>query len=209
VRRVLLVCVLAALVAAAPALADGDPASDVLFSQQIFLPFDARTSTAAVKNLIDTVYAANAAGVKVRVAIIAKPADLGAVPGLFGKPERYARFLGGEITFGWKGLVLIAMPTGLGISRSYHPAPREQATVAKVKPKPGAGVDDLATAAADAVRRLAAAEGHRLPGVSTPRRGGSTDTRDRIIIGVSAAVAAAVVGGLVLLRRQRANRSRG
>jgi hypothetical protein len=198
------VAVLVAAVAAGPALGDGDPASDILFTQPVFLPFTASPTSPEAKALKQTVVAANRAGVKVRVAIIASRQDLGAVPSLFGQPTRYARFLGGEISFGWKALVLVAMPAGLGISRSFHPAPAELAVVQKVKPQPG--VTGLERSAELAVRRLAAAKGHRLP-VPTVSGGGSSDTRDRIVIGVAAAVAAALAGAVVFLRRRRRARS--
>ena len=162
-----------------------------------------------MQELVNTVAAANRAGVKVRVAVIADKIDLGAVPGLFDKPERYARFLGGEISFGWKGLVLIAMPGGLAVSRSFHPAPQENAIVSKVKPK-ATDTNGLAAAGAEAVRRLAAADGKKLA-VAAPQTakesGGGSRTRDRIVIAVAAVVGAALVGALVLLVRRRRPRS--
>lgn len=199
-RRALAAALLVAALAAAPALADGDPASDVLFTQPVFLPFTASPASAEAKALNETVVRANRAGVKVRVAIIGSRQDLGAVPSLFGQPTRYARFLGGEVSFGWKGLVLVAMPVGLGISRSFHPAPAELAVVQKVKPQPG--VTGLERSAEIAVRRLAASKGHRLPAPKVSG-GGSSDTRDRIVIGVAAAVVAALAGAVVFLRRRR------
>jgi hypothetical protein len=204
VRRALGLALVAAALLAGPARADGDPASDVLFSQQVFLPYSAPVSSADVQDLVNTVAAANRAGVEVRVAVIATKTDLGAVPGLFGKPERYARFLGGEISFGWKGLVLIVMPDGLAISRSFHPAPRELAIVRRVKPA-AADANALARAGAEAVRKLAAAQGKRLA-PPPPRKSGSR-TRDRIVIAAAAVVGGALVAGLVLLTRRR-SRSR-
>jgi hypothetical protein len=207
-RRALCLALAAAALLAGTARADGDPASDVLFSQQVFLPYSAPVSSPEVQELVNTVAAANRAGVKVRVAVIATKIDLGAVPGLFGKPERYARFLGGEISFGWKGLVLIAMPSGLAVSRSFHPAPRENAIVSKVKPE-ATDANGLAAAGAEAVRRLAAADGKKLvvAAPQTAKSGGGSRTRDRIVIAVAAVVGAALVGAIVLLARRRRSRS--
>ena len=96
-RRVALAASLAALVAlvlVASALADADPASDVLYTQPVFYSLEQLPSNAAQQRLNEVVKSATNAGYPVRVALIAKPSDLGGVTALWGKPHQYARFLG-------------------------------------------------------------------------------------------------------------------
>src|SRR5262249_17353430 len=76
----------------ATALADGDPASDFLLSQTTFLPFDSNISKEDGDRLNELVAEAKKRGYTIRVAIIGKPFDLGAVPSLWAKPKTYARF---------------------------------------------------------------------------------------------------------------------
>ena len=50
------------------------------------------------------------------MALIASPTDLGAIPSLFAKPQRYANFLDVEISFfGGKQPLLVVMPNGYGV----------------------------------------------------------------------------------------------
>ena len=51
-------------------------------------------------------------GYRVKVAVIASGADLGAIPSLFGKPTEYSRFLGVELSMYYVGPLLIVMPAG-------------------------------------------------------------------------------------------------
>jgi len=78
VRRAALLAALAVgLLAVSAAQANGDPASDVLITQQVFLPFEAPISKSASDDLTKTVAAANKRGFKIRVAVIAFTGDLG------------------------------------------------------------------------------------------------------------------------------------
>jgi hypothetical protein len=176
-----------ALLAASVARADGDPASDYLITRQTFLPFNAKIPQAQVDQLNGIVADANEKGFKIRVAIISKPFDLGAVPSLWRKPKTYARFLGQELTFVYKNRLLIAMPNGYGVSRGGKALPDAQRVVDTL-PAPGSGGPALAAAATRAVRRLAADSGVT---AEIPSSSEST-TDDRLVI-AGAAV------GLVLL----------
>src|SRR5689334_16901388 len=100
-----------------PALADGDPASDFLLSQSTFLPFDASITKEQTDQLNELVTESKKRGYPIRVAIIGKPFDLGSVPSLWAKPTTYARFLGQELFFVYKGRLLVVMPNGFGVSR--------------------------------------------------------------------------------------------
>src|SRR4051812_905667 len=137
----------AAALAAPAARADGDPASDFLPARDVFLSFSEGSSfTSGGKQLVDAVTKANAAGYRIKVAVIGTPTDLGAVGGLFGEPQRYAEFLGQELTFVYKGRLLIAMPAGFGVSVGGKPAPAEQGALRGIEP--GAGISGLDEAAA-------------------------------------------------------------
>ena len=186
--RWLLVLAIAAVCLAAPAaaLADGDPASDVLLYQQVYLPYRA-PSAAAKSNLTAVVAAANKAGYPIRVAVIQSPTDLGSIPQLFGKPTTYASFLAQELAFGYRKRVLVVMPAGFGFSpglvkatgaqgdsgTGYAPVPdvREMKLVAKFPKPAGSSPDQLAAAAGQAVRALAKADGHTLPAHPAPPTG--------------------------------------
>jgi hypothetical protein len=141
------------------ALADGDPASDVLASQPLFLPSDGNIPVAERDRLAGLVRSAQQAGFPIRVALITTPADLGSVTELWRKPGSYARFLGQELNFVYRGDLLVVMPNGLGLSRvGGRPAASAlPASLAVIRPGRAP-----AAAAATAVQALAAAAGHRL-----------------------------------------------
>jgi hypothetical protein len=177
----------AALALPGAARGNGDPASDVLLSSQVFLPFEAPISKAAANDLKETVAAANKKGYKIRVAVIAFTGDLGTAVSLWRHPQDYAKFLGSEIAFVYSNRLLIAMPSGFGFYDGKHSVSKEQPALAKVKP--GSTPTPLTESAARAVRAVAAAQGIT---VSKPSSGSSA-TRDRIIL------IAAVLAFLVVL----------
>ena len=77
------------------ARADGDPASDVLLGQDVFLPYS--PVSPAVQQRLYAVAAARRAGYPIKIALIGAATDLGVVPSLFGKPAGYAQFLSAEL----------------------------------------------------------------------------------------------------------------
>jgi hypothetical protein len=189
--RALAVAVVAACLAA-PARADGDPASDYLITRQTFLPFNTKIPKAEVDALNGIVADANEKGFKLRVAIISKPFDLGAVPSLWRKPKTYARFLGQELAFVYKNRLLIVMPNGYGVSRGGKALPDAQSVVDTL-PAPGTGGPALAAAATRAARRLAADAGVT---AEVPSSSGST-TGDRLVIaGAAIGLVLLIVAGL-------------
>jgi hypothetical protein len=111
VRRLLATCLLAAAVCVPAARADGDPASDVLFSETVYLPVSSRVSSDLARQLVSV------ARPKLKVAVIAAPIDLGAIPSLFGRPQWYARYLGSELRFVFGGRLLVVMPQGAALSQ--------------------------------------------------------------------------------------------
>jgi hypothetical protein len=153
--------VAACVLAGAPrALADGDPASDILVAQDVFLPWDGHISTASQEALMHTVAAANKAGFEIRVAVIASPTDLGTVTEFWQKPGEYGPFLGTELSDLWGGQLLVVMPNGFGLYGPGSGSHKLTTAEAAVKaPTPGTG-DHMAQAAIDAVEQLAEADGH-------------------------------------------------
>jgi hypothetical protein len=146
--------VVGAVLFAGSAAADGDPASDVLYLQDVFLPYKA-PSKDATKTLDAAIAKANASGYRIKVAVIGSKLDLGTAGPLFGRPDEYARFLGAEIQFFYQGHLLVVMPGGYGVLYAKHSIAVPARLLADLH-KPGSNVDDLARAAADAVTRLAA-----------------------------------------------------
>jgi len=188
-RRLLAAVVVAGCIAVPAAHADGDPASDYLLSQSTFLPFDANIPKAQAEQLNAIVADAKQKGFAIRVALIAKRFDLGAVPSLWLKPKTYARFLGQELFFVYKGRLLVVMPNGYGSSRGGQPLTSAQ-RVLDTLPKPGEGGAALAAAATRAVRKLAAQNGVQ---VEIPAATSSTKTsHDRLVL-------VAIVGAIVVL----------
>jgi hypothetical protein len=162
--------ILALLFAVAPAVAraDGDPASDVLVTQQLFLPWDARVPTAEQARLQGMLQAAADRGYQIRVALIASASDLGSVTELWRQPQNYAEFLGQELSLLYHGRVLVVMPDGIGLYRAGGLLAAERAALGRTAPP--TATTGLATAASDVVGTLAAAAGHALPTTSaTPQ----------------------------------------
>jgi len=201
VKTLVILAAAAALLTPGAARADGDPASDVLLTQDVFLTYSVRIPEEQAAELRAVVKAAKQAGVPVRVAVIATPADLGAVPVLFGQANRYAKFLGSEIRFVYPGRLLVVMPNGYGVSRRGEPIAPEQRAVDTLA-KPGSGGTALASGAAAAIRRLATLHGKRLHVAAQPKKGGST-TRDRLEILAIALCGLAVVAIFAVPRRRR------
>lgn len=209
-RRGTLVVVFAAacaLLLAPAALADADPASDVLYTQSVFYSFDRLPSDAAQARLNETVKRAKKAGYPIRVALIATAPDLGGVTLLWGKPRQYARFLGLELTYTFKGPLLVVMPAGLGYN---EPGKSPKAAYALLRSvRLGSGDDAQADAAVEAISRLAAAAGHP---IKVPPRGSSSSdhtTRNRLIIALAGLVLAQVLVAIHLLRRRGAPSTEG
>ena len=198
-RRLLAVALLAGLLAAPAARADGDPASDYLLGQKVFFPYDLKVSPDSQRQLTALVDEANAKGYALRVAMIWSSYDLGSITALWRKPQVYARFLGTELRYVYKNRLLIVMPNGFGFNHPGHTAAHGYATLSKVSITPGAAGFVEATRAA--VVALAAADGVKLSEAAAAD--GSSRNRDRLVI-VLATVAALLLaaGARVALRRR-------
>jgi hypothetical protein len=169
-----LVLCLVALATAGAARADGDPASDFLYTGALYpSTFVSPLSPGVEGQLRGILNAAAKRGVPVKVALIAGPQDLGQYPQLFKTPQRYAQLLGAEIAIYRKprAPVVVVAPSGFGVSGyELHGKRLVPVTAARGRvllhglPKPTeAKGDALAIAAMAAVRQIAKLEGHPLP----------------------------------------------
>jgi hypothetical protein len=196
---------LAATLACSLALADADPASDVLLGASVFYPYTPPVSPSVEKALNGEVAAAAHAHFPIKVALIGSPVDLGAIPSLFGEPQKYAAFLDQEISFSSRQMLLVVMPNGFGVA-GLDPA-ATSAAASLVKPQ-GRGSDAIARAAIAAVGRLAAASGHPLANVA-PASGSASGGGSSALVPVVALVVVALgASAAVLVVRHRMTRRR-
>jgi hypothetical protein len=204
----LLWATLVGVLGAGVARADGDPASDFLIGQKVFISYDAKIPKVAQQKLLAAVRSANANGFPVRVALIWSSYDLGSVPQLFHNPRYYARFLDTEDSYWFKKTtrLVVVMPNGLGFAQWKHdPASGYRVLAAvKVAPTP-AGMADAATAA---VVKLAQAVGVHVStkgsaaitaGPANGDSGGSS--RIEIVLAVLTALALGIAARALTRRR--------
>ncbi len=196
-RRALLALILA-LILAPQALADGDPASDVL------APADARvymtlaaTDGSLEKRLGTTTQQITDAGLPIKVAVIGNKTDLGAVPQLWAKPQTYARFLGSELRFIYKDTLLVVMPQGFGIHGPY-PLPKALAALQGIDPRKDTTPAGLTASADAAMRALAKADGF-----SVGSSGGGGGGLPLPLIAAGVMVLAGIGGGALVLRTDK------
>jgi hypothetical protein len=173
VRRAASILIVAATLALpASVFADADPASDVLLSQNVFLPYPPNVPAKPLQTALTEVVArAKRAGYEIKVALIAAPTDLGAVPDLFSDPQKYADLLTQEISFNEKPRVLVVLPGGLGGNNLGDNA---ATALGSAQVPANAGADDLARTAITAVGKLASADGHPVAVPAVPKSSGGT-----------------------------------
>jgi cytochrome oxidase Cu insertion factor (SCO1/SenC/PrrC family) len=202
---VLLVLALVAAIGSV-ARADGDPASDYLVRNQVFLTSQSLTVSPAQRRLLAVVRAANRAGFAIRVAVISTEYDLGSITALWRKPDLYARFLGLELSSVYRQRLLVLMPDGFGFYWPGHSTAGAYRLLAGV-PVGGAS-DALSTAARAAVRRLAGSSGVRLAATQPAPHKGSGGTDLAAILGAALGGLAVIAALAVLLLRGRRRRGR-
>ena len=195
-----LIALAAALAAgfAAGARADADPASDMLYTGDVFLPYEP-VSPAAAAELRDAVRASRANGKAIKVAVIATKGDLGGVPTLFGNPLYYARFLGAELQFLYSGKLLVVMPQGAALSQRGKLIADRSVQDAKV----GQGTDGLVRTAAVLVRDLAGGEQGSIQTVVSSSADGGLPAWIWVVVGVAAAAALGAIGFVLARSRRR------
>jgi hypothetical protein len=166
----------------------------------VFYPYTPRVSAAVEQALDAEVATAAKRQFPIKVALIASPVDLGAIPTLYGKPQQYANFLDQEISFGGKQRLLVVMPSGFGVQGLDPAATKAAASLAKPS---GAGSDALAKSATVAVARLAAASGHPIARVATAPGASSDGGSSPIVpLAIVVLVAAAAAGAVIAVRRR-------
>ena len=182
------------------ALADGDPASDYLITQQLFVSFKATFSDSNATRLRALLDNSKRRGFPLKVAVIAGRYDLGSVPSLFGKPQRYASFLGQEDYYFFKDELLVVMPQGYGLYKHSGLPAGDRAAVDALPAPRTAVIEPLLAAAERAVTALAGRRGLTLSAGSESH---SSRWRDRleILAGVLVLCALAVAVRTVVRRR--------
>jgi len=195
--------VVAALAVTLPtgARADGDPASDVLYTQHVFIPFDTKSSNGAQTALTTAITNATQAGYPIRVAVIETIPDLGAVTSLWGKPTDYARFLDLELVCCYKGPLLVVMPSGLGFAHFQKGTQKEYKRLASIPVE--SGDDGLTLTATKAVVALSRQARHPIAMPAVPKTTSSSELGQRALAGgVVLALVLVLVGGFMLVRRR-------
>lgn len=191
-----LLATVAVLCTPAAARANGDPASDYLLIQSIFLPFNAKVDAALTEKLSKTIAAADRADFRIKVAVIGTRYDLGTAFSLYNKAQRYSEFLGLELSFQYRDRLVVVMPNGYGYSINGKASPTGMKVVRKLPP-PGTDATKQVEGATEAVRRLAAASGITL---STA---GDSQSRDRLVIAAGSVALIALLAAIVFYRRDR------
>jgi hypothetical protein len=182
------------------ALADGDPASDVLQPPAVRVYMTNRATTPKLEQgLQRTAQQVSDAGLPIKVAVIGNNTDLGAVPQLWGKPQTYATFLGAELRFVYKDTLLVVMPQGFGIHGPFSQG-RALAALHGIDPRTDDTPEGLAASADRALRALSAADGHTL--ATSPGGGGGGDL-PWPLIAAGAIIVAGIAGGALVLRGDR------
>ena len=183
------------------ALADGDPASDVLIPPdvRVYMTNGAKDSSLE-KRLQTTAQQVSDAGLPIKVAVIGNKTDLGAVPQLWAKPQTYAKFLGAELRFVYKDTLLIVMPQGFGINGPF-PQSKAIAALSGIDPRKDPTPEGLTESADQALRALAKADGRTLGGSS-----GNGGGLPLPLIAAGVMVAAGIGGGVLVLRGDRKSR---
>jgi hypothetical protein len=153
------------------ALANGDPASHVLPSREVFVPLDPSLCSDAGRRIDALTEATRKAGYPIKVAVIPTAEDLGDLFQLFRRPQEYARILASELppqlfkgrraTRRYRLLVLTPGRAGL-----YNGAPRESRALQRIMrsdtvPANG-GKEALTRSAVGIVSELSRADGHRV-----------------------------------------------
>jgi len=213
-RAAMTLAAVAALACAPAALADGDPASDVLPSQDAYYPYQPPVSKAVVTALNNELKQVKDAGYPMKVALLQSAGDMGSYPTLFNQPQRYADLLSSELPTQrdkqFKGALhlLVVMPGGFG---GENLGDNVDEALAPVKINAAQQSDGLARAAMLAVARIATANGHptKTPPEATASSekskssGGGGGGSAGLIIGIIVAVLAIGAIVVVLLRRRR------
>jgi hypothetical protein len=187
---------LLALGGSRPAHADGDPASDELIAQNVFYPYSSPLPRSLQRRLNAEVTAAHHAGLVLKIALIARPRDLGSISALDGSPQRYAQFLDDELSLNRKIPLLVVMRDGFGSEGLPGKLQRAVLDTRIARADTGAA---LATAAISAVGRMDADLNAGSVGRAKVSSRSAFQTRTLLLLALI--LAALLVGGLLVLAR--------
>jgi hypothetical protein len=206
-RRALVIAVAVLALLPATAVADGDPASDVLLAQDVYYPYAPKASkqmTTALNLLLARV---RKSGYPIKVALIQTPADLGAYPSLFGDTQNYANLLAKEIAFNSHPHLLIVMPSGFG---GDNLGANVDSALKGIKVDDAAKSDGLVQAALAAVARIATANGHQTAvppeataALSASKASSKRSTPSVLVYGGPVLLTLLAVGVLIVVGRRR------
>jgi hypothetical protein len=186
------------------AIANIDPASDVLLQQDTFITYE------PVCNQVKTALKAStkrarAAGYPIKVAVIAASSDLGGAPEYFDHPSAYARFLGSELetlSSHTKRKVkdvhlLVVMPAGLAL---FGGTPEATNVASKISTPEHFDANAVARIAVGAVPKIATAAGH--PTAPVKIASGCSHSSNALVLFV-VPIALLVVAGVAIRFAQR------
>jgi hypothetical protein len=157
--------------------------------QDLLVGSDAGLSVRQPVQLGNLLQAAGRSGFPVRVAIIARSDNLGAVTALWRWPQTYARFLRIELAPAYQQRLLVVIPNAFGFNWPGHSSGPSYAVLSRISIKPGGS--GLLGAAQNAVRALAAAaklgqseqtRGGPGPALGASRSDGSASGRGDLVI---------------------------
>jgi hypothetical protein len=206
-RRAALLAVAVLALAPAAALADGDPASDVLLAQDVYYPYAPKVSAQLTTALNRLAKRVRVAGYPMKVALIEAPSDLGAYPNLFGDTQSYANLLAKEIAFNSRPHLLVVMPSGFAGDNLGAKVDSALNGIAIDQP---AKSDGLAKAALAAVARIASSNGHPTPvppeakvAVAASKSSSKRSTPSLLVYGGPVLLVLIAVGVLLVVSRRR------
>jgi hypothetical protein len=163
-RALAAIAILLATLPAGAARADGDPASDVLYTSSLFLPPSARAPAPLSERLSKLLLAAFRRGNWIKVAVIARRSDLGSIPSLWLHPRQYAHFLGIELACRFRGRLVVVMPNGIGLWHGGRSLRADLALLGTVQVGPGiAGEMRAAIVAVERLGRAKSGSGGAVP----------------------------------------------
>jgi hypothetical protein len=189
------------------AVANIDPASDVLLQQDTFMTYTP-VCTEVKAALKASTKNARASGYPIKVAVIAASSDLGGAPEYFDHPSSYAKFLGSELATASSPSsrkvadlhLLVVMPAGLDL---FQGTPAATEAARRISTPQHFDANALARIAVDAVPKIATAGGHPTPAVKIAS--GCSHSSDTVVLFV-VPIALLVLAGLAIRFVQRGRR---
>ncbi|MFL5843347.1 MAG: hypothetical protein ACJ762_01555 [Solirubrobacteraceae bacterium] len=206
VRKLVLAAAALTLALAPGALADGDPASDVLPSQDAFYPYTPPASKPLVTALDALLKQVREGGYPMKVALIESAADLGSYPTMFNNPQQYTDLLASELPTNPHGKsvvdelhLLVVMPGGFG---GKNLGDKVDEALDGVNIDVDAQTDGLVRAALKGVARIASANGVKTAVPSEAEPGGDGGGSKTVLLIVIGGVIVLLVIALIVVRRR-------